>query len=69
MGGAAHQQGKLLLLLFVVLTHPSWLACPCTLCAVPQALQYVQENPDEVCPAGWKPGEPRCAWDAWVHLI
>ncbi|GAA0146096.1 peroxidase [Lithospermum erythrorhizon] len=20
-------------------------------------LQYVQENPDEVCPAGWKPGE------------
>ncbi|KAJ0793634.1 putative thioredoxin-dependent peroxiredoxin [Helianthus annuus] len=21
------------------------------------ALQYVQENPDEVCPAGWKPGE------------
>nr|BAM62786.1 2-cys peroxiredoxin [Chlorella vulgaris] len=21
-----------------------------------QALQYVQENPDEVCPAGWKPG-------------
>ncbi|OVA07116.1 Alkyl hydroperoxide reductase subunit C/ Thiol specific antioxidant [Macleaya cordata] len=22
-----------------------------------QALQYVQDNPDEVCPAGWKPGE------------
>lgn len=22
-----------------------------------QALQYVQEHPDEVCPAGWKPGE------------
>uniref|UniRef100_A0A0E0DDZ6 Peroxiredoxin n=1 Tax=Oryza meridionalis TaxID=40149 RepID=A0A0E0DDZ6_9ORYZ len=22
-----------------------------------QSLQYVQENPDEVCPAGWKPGE------------
>ncbi|KAE8700890.1 2-Cys peroxiredoxin BAS1 [Hibiscus syriacus] len=22
-----------------------------------QALLYVQENPDEVCPAGWKPGE------------
>ncbi|KAH0454009.1 hypothetical protein IEQ34_018333 [Dendrobium chrysotoxum] len=22
-----------------------------------QALQYVQENPEEVCPAGWKPGE------------
>ncbi|XP_039123854.1 2-Cys peroxiredoxin BAS1, chloroplastic [Dioscorea cayenensis subsp. rotundata] len=22
-----------------------------------QALQYVKENPDEVCPAGWKPGE------------
>jgi len=22
-----------------------------------QALQYVQENPDEVCPAGWKPGD------------
>lgn len=21
-----------------------------------QALQYVQANPDEVCPAGWKPG-------------
>jgi len=21
-----------------------------------QALQYVQENPDEVCPAGWQPG-------------
>ncbi|CAA2954543.1 2-Cys peroxiredoxin BAS1, chloroplastic-like [Olea europaea var. sylvestris] len=23
----------------------------------PQAFQYVQEKPDEVCPAGWKPGE------------
>ncbi|KAL2345284.1 hypothetical protein Fmac_006569 [Flemingia macrophylla] len=22
-----------------------------------QALQYVQDNPDEVCPAGWTPGE------------
>ncbi|CAH8359862.1 unnamed protein product [Eruca vesicaria subsp. sativa] len=22
-----------------------------------QALQYIQENPDEVCPAGWQPGE------------
>ena len=22
-----------------------------------QALQHVQENPDEVCPAGWKPGD------------
>eukprot|EP00951_Prasinocladus_malaysianus_P022338 scaffold186981_cov46-Prasinocladus_malaysianus.AAC.1 len=22
-----------------------------------QAIQYVQSNPDEVCPAGWKPGE------------
>lgn len=22
-----------------------------------QAIQYVQKNPDEVCPAGWKPGE------------
>ncbi len=22
-----------------------------------QALQYVQDNPDEVCPAGWKPGQ------------
>ncbi|KAG6437184.1 hypothetical protein SASPL_102095 [Salvia splendens] len=22
-----------------------------------QALQFVQENPDEVCPTGWKPGE------------
>ncbi|CAH8349672.1 unnamed protein product [Eruca vesicaria subsp. sativa] len=22
-----------------------------------QALQYIQENPDEVCPAGWKPSE------------
>jgi peroxiredoxin (alkyl hydroperoxide reductase subunit C) len=22
-----------------------------------QALQYVQANPDEVCPAGWKPGD------------
>lgn len=22
-----------------------------------QAIQYVQDNPDEVCPAGWKPGE------------
>ncbi|KAG0570779.1 hypothetical protein M758_6G180500 [Ceratodon purpureus] len=22
-----------------------------------QAVQYVQDNPDEVCPAGWKPGE------------
>lgn len=21
-----------------------------------QAIQYVQENPDEVCPAGWQPG-------------
>ena len=23
---------------------------------LPQALQYVQNNPDEVCPAGWTPG-------------
>lgn len=22
-----------------------------------QAVQYVQNNPDEVCPAGWKPGD------------
>ncbi|KAG2486646.1 hypothetical protein HYH03_014702 [Edaphochlamys debaryana] len=22
-----------------------------------QAIQYVQSNPDEVCPAGWKPGD------------
>lgn len=22
-----------------------------------QAIQYVQDNPDEVCPAGWTPGE------------
>ncbi|RID80761.1 hypothetical protein BRARA_A03398 [Brassica rapa] len=22
-----------------------------------RTLQYIQENPDEVCPAGWKPGE------------
>ncbi|RAQ40207.1 peroxiredoxin [Arthrospira sp. O9.13F] len=22
-----------------------------------QAIQYVQANPDEVCPAGWKPGD------------
>ncbi|MBO9998815.1 MAG: peroxiredoxin [Cyanobacteria bacterium SID2] len=22
-----------------------------------QAIQYVQEHPDEVCPAGWQPGE------------
>lgn len=22
-----------------------------------QSIQYVQDNPDEVCPAGWKPGE------------
>lgn len=22
-----------------------------------QAVKYVQEHPDEVCPAGWKPGE------------
>jgi peroxiredoxin 2/4 len=22
-----------------------------------QAIQYVQNNPDEVCPAGWKPGD------------
>ncbi|XP_002980862.2 2-Cys peroxiredoxin BAS1, chloroplastic [Selaginella moellendorffii] len=22
-----------------------------------QAVQYVQDNPDEVCPAGWKPGD------------
>lgn len=28
--------------------------CDLSLC---QAVQYVQENPDEVCPAGWKPGE------------
>jgi len=27
------------------------------MCIGLQALQYVQENPDEVCPAGWKPGE------------
>ena len=29
---------------------------PCCFLSL-QALQYVQENPDEVCPAGWKPGE------------
>ena len=23
-----------------------------------QAIQYVQANPDEVCPADWQPGEP-----------
>lgn len=23
-----------------------------------QAIQYVQSNPDEVCPADWQPGEP-----------
>lgn len=23
----------------------------------PQAIQYVQSHPDEVCPAGWKPGD------------
>lgn len=28
-----------------------------------QALQYVQDNPDEVCPAGWKPGEKTMAPD------
>jgi alkyl hydroperoxide reductase subunit AhpC len=22
-----------------------------------QAIQYVQANPDEVCPAGWQPGD------------
>lgn len=22
-----------------------------------QAIQYVQSHPDEVCPAGWKPGD------------
>jgi peroxiredoxin 2/4 len=22
-----------------------------------QAIQYIQENPDEVCPAGWRPGD------------
>lgn len=27
-----------------------------------QALQYVQEHPDEVCPAGWKPGESGVGW-------
>lgn len=32
----------------------SWLL---TVEVVVQALQYVQENPDEVCPAGWKPGD------------
>ena len=21
------------------------------------AIQYVQDNPDEVCPAGWQPGD------------
>ena len=30
-----------------------------------QALQYVQEHPDEVCPAGWKPGEWRRGADKW----
>lgn len=28
-----------------------------TLKVLDQAVQYVQDNPDEVCPAGWKPGE------------
>lgn len=22
-----------------------------------QAIQYIQDNPDEVCPANWKPGD------------
>ncbi|XP_061963334.1 2-Cys peroxiredoxin BAS1, chloroplastic-like [Populus nigra] len=39
-----------------------------------QALQYVQENPDEVCPAGWKPGDksmkpdPRLSKDYFAAL-
>ena len=31
-----------------------------------QALQYVQEHPDEVCPAGWKPGERRGRPGVWA---
>lgn len=34
--------------------HVLLLLCPCQNL---QALQYVQAHPDEVCPAGWKPGE------------
>ncbi|KAF6159002.1 hypothetical protein GIB67_042083 [Kingdonia uniflora] len=30
-----------------------WVTCSHS----PRALQFVQDNPDEVCPAGWKPGE------------
>lgn len=41
--------------LTLVMLCPAPAAPPCLV--VPQALQYVQENPDEVCPAGWKPGE------------
>jgi alkyl hydroperoxide reductase subunit AhpC len=26
-------------------------------CGVVQAVKYVRENPDEVCPAGWTPGD------------
>lgn len=43
--------------MFLVLYSSCCLLRPYFAWIVPQALQYVQENPDEVCPAGWKPGE------------
>lgn len=39
-----------------------------------QALQYVQAHPDEVCPAGWKPGELKavaglCGLSTWLRAF
>lgn len=33
-----------------------------------QAIQYIQNNPDEVCPAGWKPGDKTMKPDPKVRL-
>ena len=34
-----------------------------------QAIQYVQANPDEVCPAGWKPGQKTMKPDPKVGTL
>ncbi len=42
--------------------------CVPALCSL-QAIQYVQSNPGEVCPAGWRPGDKTMIPDPKVREI
>lgn len=42
---------------------------PVYVCPSLQAIQYVQANPDEVCPAGWKPGQKTMKPDPKVGYL